>query len=236
MALAHTNLGVVYGKLGDYEKAKKILQKALEVAKTDSILTIDITGGSPEMNPHFEWFISQASKLRKKIIARTNLVILKEKKYHRFLDVYAKYGVELYGSLPNYFGDQSDRQRGYGSFRDAIEVIRKLNDKEIIELARLARKIGEDKARKIYKQLLDFNIKIHSRASYDFIVYVQGDIDYFSTVDTKRQMGADLGEKMMTAFKEQLKYYNSVAIVGSDLILEKHHVEQAFSELWNRFQ
>lgn len=96
---------------------------------------------------------------------------------------------------------------------------------------RLARKIGEDKARKIYKQLLDYNVKIHTRASYDFIVYVQGDIDYFYDVKTKRQFGSDLGEKMMNAFKEQLKYYNYIAIVGSDLILENHHVEKVFEEL-----
>lgn len=96
---------------------------------------------------------------------------------------------------------------------------------------RLARKIGESKTRKIYKQLLNYNIKIHSNASYDFIVYVQGDLDYFSNVKTKKQLGADLGEKMMSAFKEQLKYYNSIAIVGSDLILENHHVEKAFEEL-----
>jgi rSAM/selenodomain-associated transferase 1 len=98
---------------------------------------------------------------------------------------------------------------------------------------RLARKIGEFKARKIYKQLLNDNIKIHSKASYDFVVYVQGDLDYFSKVKTKKQLGADLGEKMMNAFKEQLEYYNKVAIVGSDLILESSLVEEAFEELEN---
>jgi radical SAM/Cys-rich protein len=108
---------------------KKILRKALEIAKTESILTIDVTGGSPEMNPHFEWFLDLASKLGKKIIVRTNLVILKEKKYRGFLDVYTKYKVELCGSLPNYVEEQSDRQRGYGSFGDAVEVIKKLNEK-----------------------------------------------------------------------------------------------------------
>jgi radical SAM/Cys-rich protein len=109
--------------------SREILQKALEVVKTEPILTIDITGGSPEMNPHFDWFLNIASKLGKKIIVRTNLVILKEKKYRGFIDVYAKYKVELYGSLPNYIEEQSDRQRGCGSFGDAIAVIKKLNKK-----------------------------------------------------------------------------------------------------------
>ena len=98
---------------------------------------------------------------------------------------------------------------------------------------RLARKIGEVKARRIYKQLLDDNIKIHSRASYDFIVYVQGDLDYFSDVKTKKQMGTNLGEKMMNAFKEEMQNYCKIVLIGSDLIVEHHLVEKAFTELEN---
>ena len=109
--------------------SKEILQRALEVAAAESFGVIDITGGSPEMNPHFEWFLDEASKLGKRVIVRTNLAILKERKYRRFIDIYVKNKVELCGSLPNYDESKSDRQRGFGSHSSAIEVIKILNKK-----------------------------------------------------------------------------------------------------------
>ena len=96
---------------------------------------------------------------------------------------------------------------------------------------RLARKIGGEKAKRIYDQLLFKNICIHSRVAYDFMIYAQGDLEYFSNVKAKKQMGTDLGERMLNSFKEELQYYDRVVLVGSDLIVENTLVERAFEEL-----
>ena len=109
--------------------SKEILKKALELAKEDSITAIDITGGSPEMNPHLEWFLNEASKLKKRIIVRSNLVILKDEKFKKFSDIYAKNHIEICASVPSYIESKSDKMRGCGSFSDAIEVIKILNEK-----------------------------------------------------------------------------------------------------------
>lgn len=60
---------------------------------------MDITGGSPEMNPNLEYFIDEASKLGK-VIVRTNLTILKNEKYAHFIDVYMRNKVRIVCSLP----------------------------------------------------------------------------------------------------------------------------------------
>jgi radical SAM/Cys-rich protein len=112
---------------------KEIFEKCLEVIKnTPSISTVDITGGSPEMNPNLEWFIKEASKLGKRLLVRTNLVILLEKEYQRFIDIYADNKVEVVGSLPDYKEEKTDRQRGGGFFQKSVKVLQLLNKKGII--------------------------------------------------------------------------------------------------------
>ena len=75
--------------------SKEILSACLKIAKQKEVSTIDITGGAPEMNPHIEWFLREAGKLGKRLIVRSNLVILLEDAYAGFIDVYAKNSVEV---------------------------------------------------------------------------------------------------------------------------------------------
>ena len=103
------------------------LEKCLAIAAGPSIATVDITGGSPEMNPRLEWFLDSAAKLGKRLIVRSNLVILLDKEYERFIDVYARSGVELAASLPHWKAGKCDRQRGEGTFDKIVAVIRMLN-------------------------------------------------------------------------------------------------------------
>ena len=110
--------------------SREILNACLEIANEKEISTIDITGGSPEMNPHLEWFLGEAGKLGKRIIVRSNLVILLDDAYAGFIDVYAKNGVEVITSLPGYHDDGTNRQRGSGVFSRIIQAMRLLNQKE----------------------------------------------------------------------------------------------------------
>lgn len=109
---------------------KDVFDKCLEIIKgTPSVKTVDITGGSPEMNPNLEWFIEEVSKTGKRLIVRSNLAILAGKEYERFIDVYAGRGVEVCVSLPDYHGDKTDRQRGKDVYIKVISVLKKLNER-----------------------------------------------------------------------------------------------------------
>ena len=90
--------------------------------------TLDITGGSPEMNPHLEWFVREASALADEVIVRSNLTILDAPEYRHFMQVYAECGVHLVTSLP-YFNEQGcDLQRGRNVFDRVVGVLRELNE------------------------------------------------------------------------------------------------------------
>lgn len=105
-----------------------MLQCADVVAKL-GVKTIDITGGAPEMHPHFRWFVETLSSLGRTIIVRSNLtIIVANPKYHDLPGFYKKHKVEITSSLPFYSADRTDRQRGEGVFDDSIRALRMLND------------------------------------------------------------------------------------------------------------
>lgn len=108
--------------------SKSVLEKSLAVLCSHPIPTIDITGGSPEMNPHLEWFINEAGRLNRHLIVRSNLTLLLEKEFRHFIDVFAKNRVEIMTSLPDYHEYRTNRQRGHDVFRRVIESIRALNN------------------------------------------------------------------------------------------------------------
>jgi len=106
-----------------------VLEKCLDIASDPSITAIDITGGAPELNPHLAAFIERAARLEKRIIVRSNLVILDKEPYRRFIDLYARCGVEVVGSLPDLHAAKTDRQRGPGVFERVIPALRELNSR-----------------------------------------------------------------------------------------------------------
>ncbi len=111
------------------EMSAAVLDKCLEVAAHDHITTVDITGGCPEMHPSLEWLLRELAKLGKRLIVRSNLVVLNEPRYRHFIDVYAQCSVEVAGSLPDYKKSRTDAQRGAGTFDKAITALKALNKK-----------------------------------------------------------------------------------------------------------
>ncbi|MFP6616653.1 MAG: arsenosugar biosynthesis radical SAM (seleno)protein ArsS [Candidatus Hydrogenedentota bacterium] len=103
------------------------MERILKLADDLNVQTIDITGGAPEMNPHFERFITEIRSKDFAVIARTNLTILLEPDYAHLIDFYKKHHVELVASLPCYTEENVDKQRGEGVFHESIEVIQSLN-------------------------------------------------------------------------------------------------------------
>lgn len=88
---------------------------------------IDITGGAPEMNPHFRDFVRAIHALGIRVQVRTNLTILLEPGYEDLKVFFKEHNVSLVASLPCYLEQNVDAQRGSGVFRESIEAIRQLN-------------------------------------------------------------------------------------------------------------
>ncbi|MEX2380096.1 MAG: arsenosugar biosynthesis radical SAM (seleno)protein ArsS [Vicingaceae bacterium] len=110
--------------------SKQLLQSCLDILQKHNIPTVDLTGGAPEMNPHFRWFVEEASKMGvKEIIVRSNLtIVLANKKYHDMPDFFKKHKVHLISSLPFYEKKRTDAQRGEGVFDQSIRALKMLNE------------------------------------------------------------------------------------------------------------
>ena len=104
------------------------MQLCLDALAQTDIPTVDLTGGAPEMNPDFRWFVAEISRLGRKILVRCNLtIIVANKKYHDLPEFFREHGVEVVSSLPFYSADKTDRQRGNGVFEDSIRALKMLN-------------------------------------------------------------------------------------------------------------
>lgn len=104
------------------------MELCLDILSKHNIPVVDITGGAPELNPHFRWFVEQCTRLGKHVIDRCNLtVILSNKKYHDLPEFFAKHKVEVVSSLPFYNADRTDRQRGEGVFEKSVQAMKMLN-------------------------------------------------------------------------------------------------------------
>jgi len=107
---------------------KETLRYCLDALKESEIETVDLTGGAPEMNPHFRWFVDEVSKMGKHIIVRSNLTILDTRKFEDLPRFMADRGVEITCSLPFYSKRRTDAQRGEGTYKKSIKVLKLLND------------------------------------------------------------------------------------------------------------
>lgn len=111
------------------QMSKVHLQRCLEIiASIPTIHTVDITGGAPEMNEHFRWFVEEVTQLGIKVIDRCNLtIIVANKKYNDLPQFLAKNKVHIASSLPYFSKNRTDRQRGDGVFEDSIKALQMLN-------------------------------------------------------------------------------------------------------------
>lgn len=112
------------------------VNRCLEILATnESIKNLDITGGAPELNPHFDFLVTEARKLNKHVMVRHNLTVTldgnpvtgESKEY--LPEFYAENQVEVISSLPYYQEYFTDKQRGKGVFEKSIESILMLNEK-----------------------------------------------------------------------------------------------------------
>jgi radical SAM/Cys-rich protein len=108
---------------------KATMQQCLDVIKTTGAHTLDLTGGAPEMNPNFRWFVEEASKAGiKDFIVRSNLTIIRaNKKYYDLPEFFKKHNVHVVSSMPHWTRGKTDKQRGSGVFDASIKALQELN-------------------------------------------------------------------------------------------------------------
>lgn len=97
------------------------------LAASPAIETLDLTGGAPELNPHFRHLAAAAHERGVRVIDRCNLTILEEPGQHDLAEFLAAQRVEVVASMPCYLEDNVDRQRGKGVFDASIRGLRRLN-------------------------------------------------------------------------------------------------------------
>ncbi|MGH1486194.1 MAG: arsenosugar biosynthesis radical SAM (seleno)protein ArsS [Cellvibrionaceae bacterium] len=119
----HVNAGPKRTELMDKETIDDIL---LYIDKV-GIRSLDLTGGAPEMNPHFRYLVREAVKRGITVIDRCNLTILLEPGYEDLAEFLAEHRVEITASLPCYSEQNVSEQRGKGVFELSIEALQKLN-------------------------------------------------------------------------------------------------------------
>ena len=109
--------------------SKETIDQVLAFIEELDVTTLDLTGGAPEMNPHFRWFVEEAYKLGCKTIVRCNLtIIVANKKYFDLPEFYKENEVEIVSSLPHYSSKKTDSQRGDGVFDRSIRALKMLNE------------------------------------------------------------------------------------------------------------
>lgn len=108
---------------------KETMEQCLEVIKKTGAHTLDLTGGAPEMNPHFRWFVEEASKAGiQDFIVRSNLTIIRaNKKYYNLPEFFKQRNVHVVSSMPHWTRGKTDKQRGDGVFDKSIKALQELN-------------------------------------------------------------------------------------------------------------
>ena len=127
------NLSCVHCHVNAGPKRTELMSKAtidqvLTYTVASGATTLDLTGGAPEMNPHFYYCVAEARKLGLKVIDRCNLVILEEPGYEGLAAFLAEHQVTVVASLPCYIEDNVDKQRGNGVFQQGLAGLKQLND------------------------------------------------------------------------------------------------------------
>ena len=108
---------------------RETMWQCLEVIKNTGAHTLDLTGGAPEMNPDFRWFVEEAAKAGiKDFIVRSNLTIIRaNKKYYDLPEFFKKHNVHVVSSMPHWTRGKTDKQRGDGVFDKSIKALQELN-------------------------------------------------------------------------------------------------------------
>ena len=119
----HVNAGPTRTELMD----EQTIEQVLALLSGAGIHTLDLTGGAPELNPHFRYLVSAARAMGVRVIDRCNLTVLFEPGQEDLAEFLAAEQVEITASLPCYLEQNVQEQRGKGVYQDSIRALRHLN-------------------------------------------------------------------------------------------------------------
>jgi radical SAM/Cys-rich protein len=106
---------------------RETVEQVIAAVRRFRIPTLDITGGAPELNPHFRRLVAEARALGAHVMVRHNLTVMFEPGQADLPDFFAAHRVEVISSLPYFLEQQTDAQRGNGVFTKSMAAVRRLN-------------------------------------------------------------------------------------------------------------
>ncbi|NIM15586.1 MAG: radical SAM/Cys-rich domain protein [Candidatus Aminicenantes bacterium] len=116
------------GPRGDKMMGKGVMIKIIDFLKAHPHLTLDITGGSPELNKHFRFLVEGTAKIVSRVMVRTNFTVFFEEGMEGLPEFYREHGVVVIGSLPCYLRENVNKQRGEGVYDKSIKALKRLNE------------------------------------------------------------------------------------------------------------
>lgn len=122
----HCHIGA--GPDGQKVMSKSVMADVIDFLRKRQGLTVDITGGCPELNPDFKYFVENVCGEAFQVIVRTNLTVFYEAGLEWVPKWYAKNGITVVASLPCYTEENVNKQRGEGVFKKSISALKMLNE------------------------------------------------------------------------------------------------------------
>jgi radical SAM/Cys-rich protein len=118
---------VAAGPARNEQMDSRTIEEVVSVLRKSGIAILDITGGAPELNPHFRFLVIEAKKMNVHVIVRTNLTIFFEDGMADLPEFFCDNSLEIIASLPYYLEGDVDRVRGEKTFQKSIRAMGKLN-------------------------------------------------------------------------------------------------------------
>ena len=116
------------GRGGQKVMGREVMVRIVDFVRKRCGLTIDITGGCPELNPDFRFFVESVCEAALRVMVRTNLTVLLEPGMEWVGRWYREHKVVLVASLPCYTRRNVDKQRGSGVFEKSISALKMVNE------------------------------------------------------------------------------------------------------------
>ncbi len=114
-------------RLGSEVMKPEVMRQVARFLSLHPDLTLDITGGCPEMNPDFRYLIELTDGLAQRRMLRSNLAIMDEPGWEWLPEYCREHALTVIGSLPCYLEENVDSQRGRGVYLSSINVLKRLN-------------------------------------------------------------------------------------------------------------
>ncbi|MDR1089381.1 MAG: radical SAM/Cys-rich domain protein [Coriobacteriales bacterium] len=242
LACKHCHVGSGPGR--DEEADKAALQACLDVFASGPFVSMDVTGGAPELNTYYRWLIEEASRImadkrargqEAQLITRTNAAILTEPGFEDLPEFWARHGVELAASLPHYEEHKTDRMRGEGVFAQVIAGLRMLNAVGYGAQGRSSAGSGVANGESAGSDTGDGSNKENSALVLNLVVNPGGAILPPPQASAEREFKKELGERYGISFDNLLVITNNPVGRFRDFLERRGMLDSYMIKLYDAF-